>query len=279
MTSTDSAKPAFYFFEGSAWSTAPRLAIEELGYDLKKDLDLHSLPLGEGANFDPSYLKLAKEGTVPALVDLQGEVLDSTFKVVKYLVANSPKRITLEPSSPNVIEAVHSDQIDPNDALLGYAVDDESRKAKGSDLPGQFWNGRQQALEKYAKSSPPEFKNFYEEKIKYNSYFVKIYSGEASDEELKEYYAKGKKLWSNIGSFLSGDLVKFLQNDRKGTFFAGNTPGEVDFHVIAWLARIITSGGGVEGVEKLTGKPLDKSVKGYYESWTSRESFKKLEIV
>lgn len=35
--------------------------------------------------------------------------------------------------------------IDPNDSLLGYSLNDEQRKAKAADVPGKYWNGRKGA--------------------------------------------------------------------------------------------------------------------------------------
>lgn len=104
---------------------------------------MQTLVLLEGDNFSPEYLKLQPSGTVPALVDLSGEVLDSTTvrpfprrppppargrrltsspraltpryvpareqKVVKYLIANAPsKPASWEPASPEFIEALHA---------------------------------------------------------------------------------------------------------------------------------------------------------------------------
>lgn len=68
-----------------------------------------TLSLLEGQNFAPAYLKIQPTGTVPALVDLQGEVLDSTVKVVKYLIANAPKQPeSWEPATPEIVEAFHA---------------------------------------------------------------------------------------------------------------------------------------------------------------------------
>lgn len=65
-------------------------------------------------------------------------------KVVKYLIANSPSApSSWEPSSPEIIEALHADSIDPNDLLLCFSRNDEERKAKAGDVPGKYWTGRQ----------------------------------------------------------------------------------------------------------------------------------------
>jgi glutathione S-transferase len=68
-----------------------------------------TLSLLDGENLSPAYLKVQPTGTVPALVDLQGEVLDSTIKVVKYLVANAPRKPeSWEPATPEIVEAFHA---------------------------------------------------------------------------------------------------------------------------------------------------------------------------
>lgn len=93
------SKPQLYIFNGSVWSTAPRLAIQELGYDLDNGFDVQTLVLLHGENFKPEYLKLAKNGTVPALVDLQGEVLDSTL----VRLSSFPLRSVLDDAMTNFL--------------------------------------------------------------------------------------------------------------------------------------------------------------------------------
>ncbi|KAL7413382.1 hypothetical protein BDY24DRAFT_389865 [Mrakia frigida] len=276
--STPLAKPQFYTFDASVWSTAPRLAIVELNYP-KDAFDVKETVLLEGQNFAPSFVKLNPAATLPTLVDIQGDVLDNTTKVVKYLIANAPNAPqSWEPASPEIIEALHEDTIDPNDLLLNYSRNDEERKGKAGDVPGAYWKGRQAALEKYAASSPPELKSFYEKKIAYNSFYNNIYHGSPDEATLKDYYGKAAALWKAVGSFLTGPLPKYL-SERKGPYFGGEKPGEVDFHAIAWLARVVTAAGGsIEKLEEAIGSKLDPSVSAYYEDWTKRESFKTLGI-
>jgi glutathione S-transferase len=60
-----------------------------------------TLSLLDGENLSPAYLKVQPTGTVPAL--------DSTIKVVKYLVANAPRKPeSWEPATPEIVEAFHA---------------------------------------------------------------------------------------------------------------------------------------------------------------------------
>ena len=63
-------------------------------------------------------------------------------------------------------------------------------------------------------------------------------------------------------------------------FIGGERPGEDDFHVAAWLARIAaTLGGdagkdGVHALEKELGVPVPDKVANYWAAWSERESWK-----
>lgn len=71
-------------------------------------------------------------------------------KVVKYLIDNSPTPVKSTSNGSDIIEAVHGENIDPNDLLLKYSRNDEERKAKAKDVPGQFWGGRQSELSSFS---------------------------------------------------------------------------------------------------------------------------------
>ncbi|KAK4687342.1 hypothetical protein P7C73_g2777, partial [Tremellales sp. Uapishka_1] len=70
-------KPVLYEFVGSTWANVPKIAIEEAGFK-EGDFEYKSINLAEGENFNPEYLKLNPNGTVPTLVSKGETYVDST---------------------------------------------------------------------------------------------------------------------------------------------------------------------------------------------------------
>lgn len=65
-----------------------------------------------------------------------------------------------------------------------------------------------------------------------------------------------------------------------GKFISGmSAPGEEDFQVAAWLARVVLlsggnkSAGGISSLEDMFGKPVHEDVKVYWKNWSERESW------
>ena len=58
----------------------------------------------------------------------------------------------------------------------------------------------------------------------------------------------------------------------------GERPGEDDFHVGAWLARIVSTTGGkeVSALEAELGQPVPPKVVSYWNAWSERDSWKKV---
>ena len=146
----------------------------------------------QGKNFDPEYLKINKNGTVPTLV-IDGETYtDSTVRappgnrspdqrspqtVVSELIKRAPHPPpTSAHTSTSIIEEVHAEAHDPNATLLS-AISDSDREAKIKGLPKGFLEGRQKALDQYAPNAPAEFKDFLEAKQKGNKEFLEFYTG------------------------------------------------------------------------------------------------------
>jgi hypothetical protein len=66
-------------------------------------------------------------------------------------------------------------------------------------------------------------------------------------------------------------------------FLGGDKPGEDDFHLAAWLARLVfvTGGGdsskdGVHAIEKELDKPTPEKVVSYWTAWSSRKSWQEV---
>jgi len=274
-----------YEFGESCWANVPKIAIVEADIP-EKDVEWVSIVLAEGKNFDPEYLKINPNGTVPTLVVGGQTYTDSTTVVSELLKrAPHPPRVSAH-TSTSIVEEVHGANHDPNATLL-MSVSDEDREAKIKGIPKGFLQGRQDALDKYAPEAPAEFKKFLEEKQKGNRQLLEFYTGNPDDAAKRAHYKATKEMWTSAGIVIRGVITQALQKTG-GPFAGGDKPGEPDFHIITWLARMATNAGVEPGSpasvaipklqEKTGGHAFDPVVSKYWDAWTQRESFKKNNI-
>jgi len=268
------SKPVLYTFGLSVWAAVPELAVEELYPD--GAIDKKVVNLVEGENFTPEFLKLNPNATLPTLV-ADGKVYTSTAEVTDYLVKHAPKKVA---PGTAVITTLHEDKFDPNFPLL-LARNEDELKAAASGFPLVFIQNRQIALEKHSKR--PEaapFKSFYDAKIPGNGGVLAIYKGEAPEEAKQAFFKQSQTHWETISSFILNDLPGILPESG---FLGGAEPGEDDFHLGAWLARLANAAGqkevdkeGYKALEKETKKPIPSKVAAYWAAWSERPSWKKV---
>ncbi|KAI0936260.1 hypothetical protein AcV5_004443 [Taiwanofungus camphoratus] len=268
------SKPVLYVFGLSVWAAASELAVEELGYP-EGAVQKKVVNLVDGANFIPDFLKINPKATLPTL-EADGKVYTSTEEVVSYLVKNAPKKVT--PGSA-FIKKIHEDKYDPNFPLL-LTRNEEELEASASGFPLTFVQNRQNSLEKHAKTpQAAPFKQFYDEKITGNGGILAIYKGEAPADVKSAFFKQSNAHWATISAFLLNDLPSTLPNSG---FLGGAAPGEDDFHLAAWLARLgsVTGGSadkeGYKALEKETKQPIPAKVAAYWGAWSERLSWKKV---
>lgn len=93
------------------------------------------------------------------------------------------------------------------------------------------------------------------------------------------FFEKSKAHTDSVSSFLYEVLPEHLPNSG---FLGGARPGEADFHVGAWLARIAAVSGakqsdeGLQTLEKAFGKAVFESVALYWNAWIYRASWNKV---
>ncbi|KAL7421738.1 hypothetical protein Q5752_003509 [Cryptotrichosporon argae] len=272
--------PKLYEFAGSCWANAPKLALAEAGF---KDgaVELVTVNLAEGENFDPEYLKITKSGTVPALV-VDGQTYTDSTTVVSELLKRAPHPPAASAStSTSIIEEIHAAAHDPNATLL-FARDDADREAKISGMTKAFLEGRQKALDKFASSAPAEFKDFLTKKQAENKQLLEFYTGNPDQATRDAHYAQAAQLWKSVGIVVRGPVTQALQKNG-GPFAGGETPSEADFHIIAWLARTITNTGVEPGTPAADALPKLQAITGghafdpvlgkYWDAWLKRDSF------
>jgi len=269
-TSAMSSKPVLYTFGLSVWAAVTELASEELGVPVESRIN----NVVGGENFDPEFLKLNPAGTLPTIIAPDGKSYGDSTVAVRYLISLSGKKVT--PGHPEIIAKVHEEGLDPNFCLL-TARNAEELKSASEGFAFTFVNNRQNSLEKY--SAAPEgakYKDFYAQKLEKNGGLLKIYKGEAPADD---FYVISTNHWKNVANYILNELPQILPESG---FIGGAEPGEDDFHVGAWLARVtwITGGNketdGYKALEKELHAPVPEKVVTYWKTWSSRPSWAKV---
>ncbi|KAH8102593.1 hypothetical protein BXZ70DRAFT_1059164 [Cristinia sonorae] len=232
------SKPILYTFPLSVWAAVPEVARIELGYQ-SESIESKVINLVNGENFNPEFLKINPNATLPALV-AEGRTYTTTTDVVRYLIGHAPKKVPY--GNPALISRIHEDSLDPNFPLLA-ARDETSLSAASSGFASVFVNNRQNALLKYVDTPEAEpFKtSVFEPKIQANGAVLDIYTGKASDEVKQVFFKQCTQHWNNISDFILKELPGYLPESG---FINGDVPGEDDFHIGIWLVRIANLCGG-----------------------------------
>jgi hypothetical protein len=108
---------------------------------------------------------------------------------------------------------------------------------------------------------------------------LSFYDGSASEEAKQEFFKKSSAVWDNIRAFILDTLTNILPESG---FIGGDRPGEDDFHVGAWLARIASLSGVENAADDLAvlenelGEPIPEKLAAYWSAWSERPSWKEV---
>lgn len=134
----------------------------------------------------------------------------------------------------------------------------------------------QASLEKHAPTpAAVEYSSFYKEKIAGNGALLAIYQDKVGADSKGAFFEKSKQHWASLKKFIVSELPAYLPDSG---FIGGDKPGEDDFHVGGWLARIVATVGGSD-ISALTGpeelnQAIPPKVEAYWKLWSGRESWK-----
>ncbi|KZO96257.1 hypothetical protein CALVIDRAFT_549767 [Calocera viscosa TUFC12733] len=266
------SKPVLYIFGPSVWSKVPEIALVELGYAADA-VEKKSINLAAAENLSPEFVKISKPGTLPVLV-ANGETYTSTIDVTRYLVAHAP-----HPAAPSkhqaLIDAVHADAIDPNFPLVG-ARSAAELEAKKSAFPGDFVRNRYNAVVKFNEEADAEMKEYYKTKLPTLGFLNTLYT-DAPAAQVEGFVHHSVEHWQHVDEFISKTLPTYLPESG---FVEGAKPGEADFHVAAWIARIALLSGAPttdkidEALENEIGEKLPEKVTKYLAAWSERPGWK-----
>ncbi|KAL7944043.1 hypothetical protein V8C42DRAFT_327574 [Trichoderma barbatum] len=252
-----------YTFAGSQWAQVAHLALAQKGVSEDK-YDLVDIDLMTGANFDPDYIKVNPNGTVPSISSPSlDKPLTESIDIVRYIDALEGNS-TLVPSDPAVkakaqaiIDLVHSHDA-ATDTILLLARDDEEMTGKKASGFKDFVVNRQTRLEKEQTADPNH--PFYGPKALQNGVLNKFYTTEIGDEHRKFFKdsVEAYKAFAGVLNRLDSLLVL--------PYAAGDAVTEADFHVATWLAHAMWGAGSdttqIQDFSTLE-KLIQKSVPGF----------------
>ncbi|KAF8078647.1 hypothetical protein FPV67DRAFT_1465941 [Lyophyllum atratum] len=276
-------KAVLYYSPASVWSAAVLLALEEKGYG-DDEIDRKHVDLRKGDNFDPTFLRLNPNATVPTLVvpmqktladDVESryKALTDTETIIEFLdksrsamsrthttstapaPALAPATIAFATKSKSIIDDLHSEDANPN--LLKY-INARNQAAlqslAGETLP--VLTHRQKALAKYLSEAEEEkihvsvkTKAFWQEKKAAVEVLLKVVeNAHKSDTELdKDAQAKRADFYTRARQAWEVALKNLLvkvNNEIIGPYSLGDQFSLPDLHLASWLARLVKLAGG-----------------------------------
>jgi len=260
-----------YTFAHSVWGAVAEIAVAELDVDV----EFKQVNLMAGENFEPTFLNLNPKATLPTLT-FGSDVYTDTKTVVSFLNEMSSAPVA---KATDFTDLLHEDKYDPNFALL-LARTDEELKGKAASIPGVFVANRQAALERLSETPDgAEFKDFYSKKGVENGGLLNIYKDKVPAEAKNGFFNLSTGHATNIHDLIVNQLPGKLPESG---FLGGKRPGEDDFHLIGWLARIVSTAppskeaNGILAYEKELGEPVHPTVASYWKLWAERASFEKV---
>jgi hypothetical protein len=106
-----------------------------------------------------------------------------------------------------------------------------------------------------------------------------LISGKVSKQDKAAFFAKSQGHFNSVKSTVFDFLPGYLPESG---FIGGETPGEDNFHIGAWLTRIAalnsakSSNDAVVTMGAVFGSPVPGKVAAYWEAWTAKTSWKKV---
>jgi len=245
-----------YSSKASQWANVAHLTLAEKGYQ-PQEYKVEEVDLVGGENFNPDFLKVQPNGTIPALTssDLAKPLIESA-DILAYLDKTRPGSKSLFPTDAAqrqrmdaLIDLVHQPQMSTNLILLA-ARDKEEMDKKKAGIWKQFVDNRQEKLERYGAAHPEN--PFYAPKTKENGQLYELYKadvGPAHDQFFRDNDEGYKGLARGLQKL---DSLLVLP------YSAGESVTAADFHIVPWMAHALWGAGGTF-IEEF--QPLENLIK------------------
>ena len=200
-------------------------------------------------NFDPEYIKINPNGTVPSLTSahLDAPLTDSRA-ILEHLDQLHHDTNSLSSGDPvvqakveEIIGIVHDDQVSTNLILL-QARDKEELESKRASMWKSFVGNRQAQLEKHQAQLPEH--TFYPSKLKDNTPLQDLYTSEAVDgPQVEDFF---RSTHDGYRDFAAG--LGRLNTAIVLPHVAGKQLTYADLHVVPWLAHAMVRDLGLEAL-------------------------------
>ncbi|CEJ92806.1 hypothetical protein VHEMI08436 [[Torrubiella] hemipterigena] len=235
------AKITVYSFSGSQWAGVVHLTLAEKGFTKELDYHVQDVDIGAADNFDPAYLEINPNGTIPSLTStsLPAPLSEST-DILRYLDSlreNNPlvpKAAKSKTKGQQIIDLVHSSAVDTN-IIFFDARDVEELDNKKSNWQKRFIDTRQHRLEQEHATHPAH--PFYNRKLKENGILYTAYQNTDGAADAA-FFSRSNHCYIEFAAGLDQ-----LESLLELPYAVGNQITEADFHVIPWLSHAMVAAG------------------------------------
>ncbi|KAK2758009.1 hypothetical protein FQN54_004415 [Arachnomyces sp. PD_36] len=250
-------KITVYSSKASQWASVVHLTLAEKGYQ-PDEYRVEEIDLLGGENFNPEFLKIQQNGTIPALTssELETPLIESADCLV-YLDKLRPGSRSLLPTDvaqrqivDTIIDQVHQPRMSTNLILLGARDKEEMDKKKASPFK-DFVNARQEKLERYG-AAHPELNAFYAPRTKENGQLREIYNTEVGDGHAK-FFQDNHEAYRELSRGLEKLDSMFVL-----PYSVGGSITAADFHAVPWMAHALW-GAGATSIDDF--QPLEDLIK------------------
>ncbi|KAF9568412.1 hypothetical protein CPC08DRAFT_739654 [Agrocybe pediades] len=280
---TQIPKAALYYSPTSVWSAVARLAIEEKGYG-KDELDLRIVDLGKGENYNPTYLRLNPQATVPVLVvpyensltdgvESRYKALVDTTPIVEFLdksrsalshthttstapaPALTPATIEATTLARSIIDLLHAERANPNTLRYVNARDDKSLRVLAHELLPSMQD-RSHTLSDYLAQAgngslrvSEKVKKLWMDKLDAINVILAVFAEADKPESELSDQAKAHRVafFKTARQAWETNLTEVLTQLSKemvGPYTLGDQMSIADLHLAGWLTRVVKLAGG-----------------------------------
>ncbi|KAG6857539.1 hypothetical protein H0H87_000138 [Tephrocybe sp. NHM501043] len=281
-------KAVLYYAPNSIWSAAVLLTLEEKGYGAD-EIDRKQVDLVNGANFDPTFLRLNPKATLPTLVvpmqntladgvNSRYKALTETEAIIDFLdksrsatsrtrttshapaPALRPATIAFNTKTKTIIDALHSEGGNPNHLAYVNARNEAALQMLTVEkLP--VLTRKHKALDQYISDADNDklqvslkTKDFWQRKKEAVAVLLAVIeNGQKADAKLTgEALRQREQFYAEARKSWEVSLkevVVKVNSEVIGPFSLGDQLSIADLHLASWLARLVKLSGGVYGDE------------------------------
>jgi len=257
------SKGTLYGYYRGIWAGVAQLARHDLG--LADQIKLQEVNLDTSEHLEPWYLAINPKGTVPSLV-VDGKSYAGTIAVTDYLISIAEGPARNREVKP-FITPLQDTKISPGTLKVAARTEDEL-KVVGPSWMDNIVTRQQRMLELAATKD--EWQEYWKPRLHSNTLPFLAFTNAASAAERQAYFVWSQGFWAAVLGFLVDTLPQHLPESG---FIDGSEPGVNDFQAGAWVTSVSYTAGGLDTIEKLVGKPLDKKLFTYLDTWKARKGW------